>query len=254
MDVDQAIDDLYGADLGSFADERQRLARALREQGEPEQAKVVSGLRKPTRAAWLLNQLARRHRLEVDLLLDAGHRLRQAQSELLAGAGQEAFAQAREAQGEALRRLGRSLRELPVAGGASAPVLRQVEETLRTAAIDEQGRELLARGRFVKAVVAGGSGFEMLAEAASQAPKRQASRRSAGEIQEAQTALGLARAEQRRLEREQQEIERELARRRADLERAQAAAEEARRRAADAAQEVQRAKQALERLRRRGRR
>ncbi|MGZ4398486.1 MAG: hypothetical protein ACXVZ1_08720, partial [Gaiellaceae bacterium] len=65
MDVDQAIDDLYGADLGSFADERQRLARALREQGEPEQAKVVSGLRKPTRAAWLLNQLARRHRLEV---------------------------------------------------------------------------------------------------------------------------------------------------------------------------------------------
>src|SRR5213078_1042551 len=102
--------------------------------------------KKPTVAAWALNQLARRQRRDVDLLLDAGHRLRQAQEGVVGGADRSTFEQAQKTQRDALRRLTQQASQL--LGGASAQVLSQISETLRTAAISEEGRELLATGRF----------------------------------------------------------------------------------------------------------
>src|SRR6266508_46216 len=86
MDLEQATDELYAADLDAFVGERARLAKALREAGQTEESQAFAKLRKPTVAAWVLNQLARRNRREVDLLLDAGHRLREAQAGALSGA------------------------------------------------------------------------------------------------------------------------------------------------------------------------
>jgi hypothetical protein len=73
--LDEATDELYAADLDAFVADRTRLARELKEGGDGEAAAKLAKLKKPTVAAWALNQLARRHRRDVDLLLDAGHRL-----------------------------------------------------------------------------------------------------------------------------------------------------------------------------------
>src|SRR6266536_1742685 len=98
MSLDEAIDELYGADLDDFVAERARLAKGLREEGDGAGAQTMAKLRKPSVAAWILNQLARRNRREVDLLLDAGHRLREAQAGALSGAERDAFEQARKTE------------------------------------------------------------------------------------------------------------------------------------------------------------
>src|SRR4051794_41966776 len=96
MALDEATERLYGVDLDEFGAERARLAKELRGEGRREEAAQLAKLRKPTIAAWILNQLVRRHRREVDLLLHAGHRLRQSQAGGVRGGGRAPFQQARE--------------------------------------------------------------------------------------------------------------------------------------------------------------
>src|SRR5690242_7776649 len=100
MTLDEATDELYGADLDDFGTERARLAKELRAEGRQADAAALAKLRKPTVAAWVLNQLARRNRREVDLLLHAGHRLRQSQAGVVRGGKRESYEQAREAEAD----------------------------------------------------------------------------------------------------------------------------------------------------------
>lgn len=148
MTVDEALDDLYGAPLEEFVTERRRLATKL----GGDEAKELANARKPNVAAWALNQLARRERRDVDLLLDAGHRMRQAQAGVLRGAEKQTFEDARGREADALKRLTKAAERLlrDARGSASSSALAQVSEGLRAAAITEEGRELLARGRFVE--------------------------------------------------------------------------------------------------------
>ena len=146
MTLNDAIDNLYSAELEDFTAERTRIARELRDAGDPESAAHIAKLKKPTVAAWALNQLARRHRRDVDLMLDAGHRLRQTQEGVVGGGDRASFEQAQKTERDALRRLTQQASQL--LGGASPQVLAQISQTLRAAAVSEEGRELLARGRF----------------------------------------------------------------------------------------------------------
>jgi hypothetical protein len=180
--LDAALDELYGAPLDEFVATRKRLAKAVG--GDDGQA--LATLRKPTRPAWILNQLAREHRRDVDLLLDAGHRLRQA------GLDKEAVGQARAAESDALKRLTRAAEAL----GASGQALAQVNESLRAAAVTEEGRELLARGRFAAPLQA--SGFEAYAGIALPKPKPKQRTKTAPAKPRVHPEL---RAAQRRLER-----------------------------------------------------
>jgi len=54
-----AVAELYGCDPDDFTPRRQELAAAAREAGQSAVAKQISGLRKPTRSAWVVNQLVR---------------------------------------------------------------------------------------------------------------------------------------------------------------------------------------------------
>lgn len=155
MTFEEALDELYGAPLDEFVTERQRLAKEL--SGDDSQS--FAKLRKPSAAAWTLNQLARRERRDVDLLLDAGHRLRQA------GLDRAAVERARAAESDALRRLRKAAERL----GASAQTVARVEEGLRAAAVTGEGREALALGRFTEPPTAS-VGFE--AYAGLKLPKR----------------------------------------------------------------------------------
>ena len=251
MDLDEAIDELYGASLDEFVAERTRLAKELRDAGNREEAQAVAKLRKPNVAAWVLNQLARRNRREIDLLLDAGHRLREAQAGAMAGQEQEAFEAARKAQSDALRRLTRETRQLLAEerGGGSATVLNQVEEALRTAAVSGAGRELLARGRFVEPLKA--SGFDVVSELAPAMPARGTGRGTARseERREADAALKEAKATLRGAEQGARAAERNADRLRAEWERAANAAAELRAKVDRAAREVETAERRAKKLR-----
>ena len=55
----EAVAALYDADPDEFMPRRQELADAAREAGDQDAAKQITGLRKPTRSAWVVNRLVR---------------------------------------------------------------------------------------------------------------------------------------------------------------------------------------------------
>src|SRR3954466_7162015 len=81
----KALDELYHRPLEEFTAARNELAKELRSEGKTEPADWVKGLAKPSRAAWLVNQLSERKADEVAELLELGQELRNAQEEMLAG-------------------------------------------------------------------------------------------------------------------------------------------------------------------------
>jgi hypothetical protein len=196
-DLEQAVDQLYGAELADFVELRKQLAKELRDAGNAAEAEALAKLRKPSVAAWTLNQLARRERRDVDLLLDAGHRLREAQAGVLQGSDKASFEQSRKTERDALQRLMREAeRLLSGQGKASANVLNQVRESLRTAAISTTGRELLARGRFTEPSRA--EGFDIVSELAGDAPRpRPASRPAPDRQAEAEARAAVREAKER---------------------------------------------------------
>src|SRR4051794_20255768 len=90
--------DLYGLPLEEFTAARNALAKQLGRQGDKAAAEEVKRLAKPSRTAWALNQLARRHPDDVEQLLAAGERLREAQQRALAGDASGLRGAAREEQ------------------------------------------------------------------------------------------------------------------------------------------------------------
>jgi hypothetical protein len=219
--LEEAADELYGVDLDAFVAERARLARELKEGGDDDAAATIAKLKKPTVAAWALNQLARQRRRDVDLMLDAGHRLRQAQEGVVAGADRDSFEQAQKTQREALHRLTQDASQL--LGGASAQVLAQISETLRAAAISEEGRELLARGRFTAPLEP--EGFDVFGTL----PKPPAGRpRKPSGAQRLNQEVKEARARVREAERAVREAERQAGKLKAEWEKGEKAADAAR--------------------------
>ncbi len=140
---------LYGLPLDRFVAERGALAKALRADGHREPAATVAGLRKPSLAAWAVNQLVRTQGRGVKTLFAAGDALVRAQSELLAqGADarplREAAARERAAVGE-LAEAAQGL--LSAQGhGLTQANLDRVSETLHAAAIDEDARAQVRDG------------------------------------------------------------------------------------------------------------
>jgi hypothetical protein len=176
VDLEHELDRLYGLPLDDFTRERDKLARELRGEKRAEDADSVKALRKPPVPVWAANQLARRNRRDVDLLLDAGHRLRESQRGLLAGEDPEVFSQARATQREALRKLRRTAEDLLEQERGSAPegTIDRVVKTAEIASVSDEGRELLARGRLTEEGEL--SGFDALAAMAGSLPTKPPSR------------------------------------------------------------------------------
>ncbi|MGZ8695309.1 MAG: hypothetical protein ACXWYS_07710 [Gaiellaceae bacterium] len=158
--ADDPVAQLYGLPLNDFVPGRDALARELRRAGDKERAAEVARLKRPSVAAWAVNQLARRNRKELDLLLDAGHRLRTGQEEALQGGDPGKFQTARSEHDRAVRALVGAARELlgSERGTASDQMLSSIERTLRYASIDEEQRAALASGRLTEEVDAPGFG------------------------------------------------------------------------------------------------
>ncbi len=223
--LESELDRLYALEPGEFVPERDRLARELRDAGRREESEQVKSLRKPTVSAATINQLSRRERREVDLLLDAGHRLREAQQRLLAGEDPGSLHDARRIEREALGKLRRAAqRILAESGRESSTTLDRVMATLQAAAVSDEGRELLALGRLSGDLEA--AGFDLLAPLTSGAPKR---KRAAPKKKPAappkprldRKRLEAARAQLREAQQSLRAAEREAERARREVERAE---------------------------------
>jgi hypothetical protein len=84
-DVEPDIDALFQLPLTEFTSSRNALAARLKKEGRAEEAETIKGMQKPPVSAWAVNQLAWRHRKDVDNLLAVGERFRKAQAAQLAG-------------------------------------------------------------------------------------------------------------------------------------------------------------------------
>jgi hypothetical protein len=149
--VEDAADELYGLPPGEFTSARDDRAKALRADGEREAAREVKALRRPTVAAWALNQLSRQRKKDLDALLAAGDDLRAAQEDLLGGGDRSAFQEAAATERDLVARLSADAASLASEAGERAGGLQEkVSETLHAAALDEDTAEELRAGRLVK--------------------------------------------------------------------------------------------------------
>lgn len=158
----EEIDRLFELPLDEFTAARNELAKRLKQNGDAAAAEQVRALAKPSVAAWVVNQLARRDTEAVRSLLNLTARLRSAQERSLRG--ERAADELRAAQTEEreilrtlTQRAGEILREADRA--ASRTTLERVASILRAAAVAEPA--LLRRGRLAGDVEA--SGFDAFA-------------------------------------------------------------------------------------------
>ncbi len=223
------VDDLYGLPLDRFTPERNALARELRNRGERERGAEVAALRKPSVAAWAVNQLVRTQKRAIGELFEAGDGLRAAQDAVLAGRGD---ASSLRAAVERERRAVESL--IGSAGGLlssdgqelSPTIIDRVADTLHAAALEDDARALLRDGRLERELRHVGLGMAAGGVTPATAPAPPAARssapRTAGEpakkgaaeqsaadrrateraVRERAQAEAQARAEERALERE----------------------------------------------------
>ena len=136
------------------ASSRARGTRARRRSasgGDREAADAIKGLRKPTVAAWALNQLARRRAKDVERLVEAGEELRAAQEELLAGGDRAAFQEAASKERELVADLSAGATAMASEEGERGSGLQEkIAGTLHAAALDEETAEELRAGRLVR--------------------------------------------------------------------------------------------------------
>jgi hypothetical protein len=139
---------LYSLPLEEFVSARDAAARELRKAGDRPEAERVKALRKPTVAAWAVNQLARRERMKLRALLQAGRQVRDAQAKVVRGGSPEALQQADERFSEVIADMSRTAARLLREDGhpATEATLERVSRTLRAASLDESQTDALERG------------------------------------------------------------------------------------------------------------
>ena len=157
-DLDAELDALYELPLESFTKARNDLSARLRKAHQSEAAAEVRALKKPSAVAWAANRLARDEPKQVAVLLEAGERLREVQQNALAGkASGDDVSDAAAAERDAIRALLTTARKR-LGAKATPPLLDRLSQTLRAAAVDEEGRSLLERGRLTEELKAVGFG------------------------------------------------------------------------------------------------
>ena len=144
----EATDELYGSDPEGFTGRRAALAAEARAAGDRTAAKQIAGLRKPTRPAWIINQLVRGDPGVAARLTGLGDDLRAAAT-ALDGAKIRELSQARRQLIDSLIR-----QALQQAGEQSPPAaLREdLTATFGAALADPQVTRELAAGTLLRAV------------------------------------------------------------------------------------------------------
>jgi hypothetical protein len=251
VDIDAELDRLYKAPAAGFVAERNKLAQALRQGGDREEAERIARLQRPSPVAWAINQLHFRAKKLLDGVREAGAALRKAQE----SADTEQFGTRKQAHQEALSKAtDRALDLAEEAGlGVSATTKRRIEMTLTV--LSTAAEEISPPPGRMSAELEplGFDAFTAMPQAPPKATKRARSPEDAAiaeKLAAVEEALGAAEKECRRLERD---AERALAvheRAVRDLEEAEQRAAAARRARDEAATEVKASKSRVDAARR----
>lgn len=147
MTFEDVASELYGLPLDQFTARRNDRAQQARMAGDRKLAAQIKGLRRPTLAAWLGNQLVREHREEVGTLLALGQALRSATAELRGDELRQLSGQQR----RVLAVLVGQARAIAEASGqpVSQDAARGLEDTLRAALADPDAAAAFVAGRLV---------------------------------------------------------------------------------------------------------
>ena len=224
------LDRLYSLAPEEFTAARNALVKELTKAGDRQTASELKALRKPTVIAWSLNQVARTHGREVEELLGAGGRVRQAQE-----AGEpRALREASGEEQEVIHRLsGLALKEMSSAGHPANETARtKLLSTLRAAARDDNVAEQLRQGRLSGEAQFVGFPTDLDVPAGgirqSEAPQPQARRAgSTRAVQGARKELDRLEAEVKRAARRARDRSESAARARAEADAAEGGAREA---------------------------
>lgn len=148
MDLDGALDEIYAVPRDRFVERRDELARRLRERDEPQAAEELVSRRKPTIAAWALNQLTRRHPDVLRQLAQAAEALRDGETDGRDVGLREAMSTFNEAVARCVSGATTAVEEI----GSDPDAHRDdIASTLRAAAADEDLLRRLLAGRLRKA-------------------------------------------------------------------------------------------------------
>jgi hypothetical protein len=251
---DGDIDRLYSIPPEEFVAARDDMAKRLKGEGRADDAAEVKKLRRPSVAAWAVNQAVRQGPGEVDELVAAGEELRRLQRKAVSGVKAGGFREAMDRRRRAVSVLTRRAeRVLADAGRGSAGAREAAEGTFEAASVDEEAGERLREGRLT-AELAAPSGFDGGGPALESVPLPEEPEPAARSITE---KLAAARREVKDLERGVADARRAAIRTRAQADRLQeraarlaADAEQAKSAAAEAAKEADRAERAAGRAER----
>jgi hypothetical protein len=175
IDEESELDRLYSTPLEQFVKVRNDLVGRLKKDGDHAAAIRIGALKKPSVSAWVVNQLAVSHQVDLQRLIKAGEAIERAQHEALSGEGSGGFETARRDEAAAIRLLRTAAKD--VLPSASPATLDRIEKTLRAAAATPEGRELIKQGRLTEDLEP--PGFEALSGLAAARPAEKSPSRSA---------------------------------------------------------------------------
>jgi hypothetical protein len=182
---DSSVRALYREPPERFIAARDSLVRELKESGRAESAASVKARRKPSVAAWAVNQLADRAEAGIEELLDAGAGVRAAQqAAMTSGANAQRLREATATRRQVLSRLveqaGEVLRD---AGRAPESHADAIRATLEAASVDSEAAELLRSGtleRTIQEVGGFGDVFGLQAVPDAEGPAEKQGRAASG--------------------------------------------------------------------------
>jgi hypothetical protein len=156
--LDEAADELYAVPPDEFIGARDAAVAAARERGDRELAKAIGRLRRPTKAAWLANLLARHRAAQLDGLLGLAAGLADAQRTLDGTALRQLSSKRHQLVAAMAREAGRLAQEAgdPAAEG----VLRELQGILDAAMARPEIAEQVRSGRLTRTLSYTGFGPE----------------------------------------------------------------------------------------------
>jgi hypothetical protein len=220
-----AVGRLYAESPAQFTAQRNALAKRLRDEGDKAAAQEVGSLKKPTTAAWLVNQLAHNEPKALDQFTAVARDLQAAQDEALEGSGGDHLRRAARAGRDSIEGLVQIVRR--VGDGASEATFDRVRETLEAAIADPEARAAVTSGRLERELRPGGQIPRASARAKPKQDDARIRRETAAaerELRELRKRLERAEADEQRLRDERDLAEKRLAESRASLREAEKAA------------------------------
>jgi predicted ribosome quality control (RQC) complex YloA/Tae2 family protein len=215
--LESAVDELFSIEPGGFTKRRDALAAQARRDGDAVAAKAIAALRRPTKAAWVLNRLTREDPDTAHGLAELGKDLHKAQRSLDGARLRELTQQRRKLIDAAARKAF----QLSGERDPSAALRNEVASTLEAALADADTAEHFTAGTLVRSAEWSGFGEPVPTLTAVPSPpaKRRATKKAASRAPDKP-------AERKSAERER-EREREEQRRQQRLSDAQDALEQA---------------------------